>query len=231
MNTSFAAYTIGYSGYLNNTDIFIDELKKRKINVLIDVRSEPYSAQFNQFNKEPFQKKLEKNGIIYRNYSKQFGAKQLNHKYYSKFDGVEDRINYELFTRSDIFLDGIEKLKTMCKMEYLPAIMCAEKDPIKCHRAIMICNALYNCHNFKITHIQPGKPDESHEALESRLVKTIQSDLTNKKKLNQIEAKMKDELFSLFSSGPAYKDDIQNYYKIMNSRIGWTFNQSIGYRK
>lgn len=226
MSISFAAYTIGYSGYLNNRDIFIDELKKRKIDVLIDVRSKPYSAQFGQFNKEPFQEELKKNGIIYCNYSEQFGAKQLNHKYYSKFDGVEDRIDYELFTKSDMFLDGVEKLKMLCKMEYLPVIMCAEKDPIKCHRAIMICNALYNYHNFKITHIQPGKPDESHDALEYRLMKTIRSDLAKKKKLNQLEVKMKDELFSLFSSGSAYKDDIQNYYKIMNSRIGWTFDQS-----
>jgi uncharacterized protein (DUF488 family) len=42
-------YTIGYSGY--NTDEFIYELLQRKINVLNDVRSTPYSKYHSEYNK------------------------------------------------------------------------------------------------------------------------------------------------------------------------------------
>ncbi len=231
MSNNFAVFTIGYSGYLNNADNLINELKKHKINVLIDVRSEPYSAQFNNFNKEPFSKTLEKEGIIYRNYAKQFGAKQQNKAFYSRFDGEKNRIDYSIFTKSEQFIDGVEKLKTMCKMGYNPVIMCSEKDPIDCHRAIMIGNALFNNYGFKVTHIVIDKKDENQKELEKRIKNKIQSELKNKRKLNKLEAKMRDELYSLFALDESYKNDIQNYYKIINSRIGWTYEQITGWNK
>ena len=45
-------YTIGYSGYGNDPGLLIAELEKRNVNVLIDVRSNPDSEQFNNYNKE-----------------------------------------------------------------------------------------------------------------------------------------------------------------------------------
>ena len=53
MPTRFV-YTIGYSGYGNNPELLIAELEKRNIDGLIDVRSNPYSAQFSNYNKEQF---------------------------------------------------------------------------------------------------------------------------------------------------------------------------------
>ena len=222
-------YTIGYSGYENNTDLFLDELKKRNISVLIDVRSDPYSAHFDNFNKEPFSKKLETNNILYRNYCNEFGAKQLDRSCYSRFDGEKNRIDYQLFTQTERFKDGVNKLKKMHDLGYIPAIMCSEKDPINCHRAIMIANSLSNEYSMTVFHIVPDKKDESQKELEERLKTTISSELEKKKKMNILELKMKDELFSLFSD-KKYSNDIQNFYRIMNSRIGWEYNSVLGYK-
>ena len=71
-------YTIGYSGFL--VEEFIDALKKNNINAVIDVRSSPYSQFFSDYNKEPLEKTLKKEGIFYRNYSKEFGARQYNYR-------------------------------------------------------------------------------------------------------------------------------------------------------
>ena len=231
------AYTIGYSGYGNNPGLLIDELKKRNINVLIDVRSNPYSAQFNGFNKESFRKELLKDGIQYRNYADYFGAKQENSAFYSKFDGKDLRIDYDIFAKSEQFNKGAENMVTIIEKGFLPAIMCSEKDPISCHRAIMVSKELVQRYKFDIIHIVPGKEDESHEALEERIKETIKDDLKRKKKLdklNQLEKTMRekiDESESLFAdSSDNYIHDINNYYRIINSRIGWTREEVLGYK-
>ena len=227
-------YTIGYSGYGNNPDLLIDELKKRKINVIIDVRSNPYSAQFNLFNKEPFEKELLKNGIHYRNYADYFGAKQEDPTFYSRFDGKELRIDYDIFVQSELFKKGANNMITIVEKEFIPAIMCSEKDPINCHRAIMVSRVLFHDYGFEVKHIVPGKQEESQSELEKRIMETVRADLVHKKKLNQLEQKMKDKInpppmFAAQSSN--YINDIFNYYRIINSRIGWTREEVLGYKK
>ena len=227
-------YTIGYSGYGNNPDLLIAELKKRKISVLIDVRSNPYSAQFNNFNKEPFEKLLAKNNILYRNYAEYFGAKQENPSFYSKFDGKDSRIDYDIFTKSDQFKKGVTNLKTIIKNNHNPVIMCSEKDPINCHRAIMIAKVLSQDYDFDIKHIIPEKSDESQNDLEKRIMNTISLELKKKKNLNALEKTMKEKLLeseSLFAdASDNYTKDVNNYYRIINSRIGWTREEVLGYK-
>jgi hypothetical protein len=51
--------------------------------------------------------------------------------------------------------------------------MCAEKDPINCHRAIL-CGKELKANGFGVMHIVPvsdGAGGESHSRLENRLVK------------------------------------------------------------
>lgn len=232
------AYTVGYSGYGNNPCLLIDELKKRNVNVLIDVRSNPYSIQFNGFNKEFFEKELLKNGIQYRNYADYFGAKQENPAFYSKFDGKDLRIDYDIFTKSEQFNKGVGNMITIAEKGFLPAIMCSEKDPINCHRAIMVSKELAQKYEFNIIHIVPGREDEPHGSLEKRIEESIKDDLRRKKKLdklNKLEKMMREKIEeseSLFANNfDNYVHDINNYYQIINSRIGWTREEVLGYKK
>lgn len=227
-------YTIGYSGYGNDPGLLIAELEKRNINVLIDVRSNPYSAQFNNYNKEKFEKILESRGIKYRNYAEYFGAKQDNPVFYSKFDGKDSRIDYDILTKSEQFKKGVDNMTTILEHGFVPVIMCSEKDPINCHRAIMVARVLYQDHKFTIKHIVPGKKDESQDELEKRLVDSLSREIRKKKKLNTLEQTMKEKLEeseSLFADKTDnYTKDINNYYRIINSRIGWTREEVLGYK-
>lgn len=53
--------------------------------------------------------------------------------------------------------------------------MCAEKDPINCHRTILICKHLKN-DNIKIIHIIDSNATENHTETELRLMKLYQLD-------------------------------------------------------
>ena len=228
-------YSIGYSGYGNNPADLIAELKKRMINVLIDVRSNPYSAQFSSYNKEVLEELLSKHNIQYRNYAKYFGAKQESAAFYSKFDGKDSRIDYDIFMESSQFKKGVENMIIIVDRGYTPVIMCSEKDPVNCHRAIMVTRSLFQKKGFDVKHIVPDKKDETQIELEKRMIKLVLEDLRKKRKLNNLEKTMKakiNESGSLFADeSDRYLDDVNNYYRIINSRIGWTREEVLGYKK
>jgi uncharacterized protein (DUF488 family) len=161
-------YTIGYSGY--KPEDFIDELKRRNISVVIDVRSQPYSKYRSEYNKESINELLKSQSIIYRNLALEFGARQTNRKYYS--DG---KLDFDKYAVSEVFSQGIVKIKTASNLGYIITLMCAEKEPKKCHRAILVARALRD-NGFEIRHIIPEQSDCTQEDLEQKLLGQYFSD-------------------------------------------------------
>lgn len=158
-------YTIGYSGF--SIDEFISVLIDKRITCLIDVRSSPYSKFHSQYDKDSIMGILKENNIIYRNYNKEFGARQTERTYYSK-DGVLD---FDKYTESVIFKDGCNKLLSGIENGYVFCLMCAEKDPINCHRSIMIGKALRKI-GFNVMHIMPENLIINQQELENKLLNT-----------------------------------------------------------
>lgn len=156
-------YTIGYSAF--SIEKFISVLQSKNIKCLIDARSTPYSQYFQDYNKEQLEKKLKINQILYRNYSKEFGARQNDMNFYDK-DGILD---FGKFILSGQFQSGVEKVKNGIKIGYSFAIMCAEKDPIDCHRAIMVGRGFKEA-GFSVKHIVSEDKEETQEEIESRLL-------------------------------------------------------------
>jgi uncharacterized protein (DUF488 family) len=111
-------YTIGYSGFLIND--FISTIKSNNISLIIDVRSQPYSQYFSDYNKEGLQQRLESQGIYYRNYVKEFGARQDERQYYSK----NGYLDFELYAKSPSFLKGIERPAGIRFYPGNPTILC-----------------------------------------------------------------------------------------------------------
>ncbi len=67
-----------------------------------------------------------------------------------------------------MFQEGIARLlKGMEKFSI--ALMCAEKDPINCHRTILICKNLKK-YQIQINHIIDANTFENHTETESRLL-------------------------------------------------------------
>lgn len=156
-------YSIGYSGF--SVDEFINTLHLNKIVLLIDVRSQPYSRYFADYNKDNLEQILAHEKIYYRNYAKEFGARQDDRRYYSS----KGYLDFDLFAKSPAFISGITKLVNSMNQGYRFALMCAEKDPINCHRSILVARAFHNA-GYKIIHLLPNNRTMTQEDIEARLL-------------------------------------------------------------
>ena len=161
-------YTIGYTAF--SIDEFIEVINHYGINCVIDVRSSPFSNYYTDYNKDVLENTLKKHNILYRNYAKEFGARQLNPAFYSG-----DIVDFDKFIQSEQFLEGVSKIKKGIKLGYSFVLMCAEKDPIKCHRSIMLGKGFSN-NNFTVKHILSKTKLESQTDLEDRLLEMYHKD-------------------------------------------------------
>ena len=156
-------YTIGYAGFCIQD--FIDLLKYKKIQVVIDIRSIPYSKHFSEYNKENLQAFLKGYDIYYRNYAKEFGAQQENKDYYSE----EGFLDFKEFSLSESFKSGINKLKTIMEKDYVFVLMCSEKDPFECHRSIMVSRS-FEKSVYRVNHLLLNGDVITQEKIEDRLL-------------------------------------------------------------
>lgn len=155
-------YTIGYSGFKKND--FVEALRKYGINLVIDVRSKPYSQYFSDYNKENLERFLTGEHIFYRNYAVEFGARQTNNLYHA-----QGYMDFELFSQSDSFLTGFDKIEKTLEKGYTPVLMCAEKDPFNCHRAILVSRA-FSLTGYHIEHLLPNDETITQSDIERRLL-------------------------------------------------------------
>ena len=159
-------YTIGYAG--TTLERFIEILQDKHVSVLIDVRSLPKSRYFYLFNDTNLSKSLKEVGIKYENYKHEFGARQDNAEFYT--DGVLD---YEKFAESDQFQNGLAKVLELSAKGEIICLLCAEIDPINCHRAVLCARELVK-KGLDVEHIIAKRNGEtlmeSHANFENRLL-------------------------------------------------------------
>lgn len=142
-------YTIGYAGFAGED--FGRALQANGVKVLVDVRSFPYSQYFAEYNKEHLQETLAALGIRYRHYATEFGARQEDRRFYPR-----GYLDFDLFIPSRAFQSGVEKLAKGMELGYTFALMCAEKDPLRCHRTIMVARG-FRAAGYRVVHLlAPG---------------------------------------------------------------------------
>ncbi len=128
-------YTIGHSNH--DEDHFCALLKQHGIEVLGDVRSQPYSRYTPHFNSEPLQAALAQRGIRYVFLGDELGGRPASENLYD----AEGYVLYHLVAETPEFERGLERLETgMAK--YRVAIMCSEEDPAVCHRFLLVTRVL-----------------------------------------------------------------------------------------
>ena len=130
-------YTIGYSGYHQNTERFVSDLKAHGINAIVDVRTSPYSRYSPEYNRETISAILKASGIHYLFMGDKLGARPNDTSCY-----VNGAVDYDKILESKCFRDGINRVVDGAQKGYLISLMCAEKDPICCHRNILVAHAL-----------------------------------------------------------------------------------------
>ena len=192
-------YTIGYSSY--TSDVFLEQIKKYDVGCVVDVRSVPFASEFYQaYSRNMLEPFLHSNKVFYRNYASEFGARQENPIYYQKYGYLD----FELFIKSDTFVSGVKKIVQGMTMGYRFCLMCAEKDPINCHRAIMVGRGL-KAHGFNVKHIMADTTLQTQEYLENRLLDLYFPD------------RLQASLFDMIPS----EDYVNIAYRIQNEKIGY----------
>jgi uncharacterized protein (DUF488 family) len=139
-------------------------LRGCQITVVCDVRTRPYSFRFPQFNREPLQAELSSARISYEFLGESLGGRPQDREAYRE-DG---RVDYAARRRSVAFAAGIDRILEISHADKA-VLLCAEEDPLQCHRFLMICPALME-RGITPQHIRRDGVIESQREAEDRLL-------------------------------------------------------------
>jgi uncharacterized protein (DUF488 family) len=153
--------TIGHSTH--SLEALLALLKKHNVTALADVRSMPFSRFNPQFNKDTFESTLREQGIKYVFLGLELGARSDDHSCYEN-----GRIQYARLARTELFVRGIDRVMRGAR-EHRIALMCAEKEPLECHRTLLVARAL-DKQGINISHILGDGLLESHRNTMERLL-------------------------------------------------------------
>lgn len=154
-------FTIGHSTH--PLDAFVSLLKQHAVTALADVRSAPFSRFNPQFNKDALGSDLKPLGIKYVFLGRELGARSDDPSCYEN-----GRVQYTRLARSELFKQGIERVIKGAG-EHRIALMCAEKEPLECHRTLLVARALDE-QGVEVVHILSDGRLESHRAAMERLL-------------------------------------------------------------
>ena len=154
-------FTVGHSNH--DIEHFIGLLKEHAINAIADVRQLPYSKYASQFNKEALKSALADVDIEYVFMGDSLGARPTDIDCYAN-----DRVDFHKLALASFFLEGMQRLNAGIK-KYKIALMCAEKDPIMCHRTILVCRNMRRF-DLQIIHILEDATLEDNKDSEKRLL-------------------------------------------------------------
>jgi uncharacterized protein (DUF488 family) len=158
-------FTIGHSTHPR--EVFLALLRQHGITALCDVRSKPYSGMNPQFNREELERTLRTHGIAYRFLGKELGARSDDS---SSYEG--GRVQYARLAQTELFRKGLKRVLSEMKGDVRIALMCAEEDPLECHRTILVARNLATL-GVHVEHIHANGELESHDLALNRLMRLL----------------------------------------------------------
>jgi uncharacterized protein (DUF488 family) len=158
---SIELFTIGHSNL--PIEGFISLCAANGIETVCDVRSTPYSGFNPQFNRETISRHLSGRGIGYIHLGGELGPRTDDSS--CIVDGI---VRYDLLAATERFRQGLDLLREVM-VAWKTVLMCAEHDPLFCHRAILICRRL-RADDLRIRHILREGGIEEHADFERRLL-------------------------------------------------------------
>ena len=153
--------TVGHSSH--SPERFIALLRGAGVTAVADVRSAPYSRHAPQFNRDPLRDDLGRAGIAYVFLGRELGGRPAEREFYA--DGVAD---YEKMAQAPAFAEGLERVIEGAQ-SYRIALMCSERDPLTCHRCLLVGRALKE-RGARVSHLLDSGECVSHSAIEDELL-------------------------------------------------------------
>jgi len=126
--------TVGHSNH--SESFLIALLKQHAVTTVADVRSSPYSKFAPHFSKVPLRDALKAEGIKYAFLGRELGARSNDPACY-----IGGQVQYDRLAKTDLFHAGLGRLIKGVESENV-AILCTEKDPLDCHRTLLVARSL-----------------------------------------------------------------------------------------
>ena len=160
--TQHPILTVGHSNHPPET--FINLLVRHSVDEVADVRSAPYSRYTPHFNHEPLQRALDDIGIAYTYLGGELGGRPADRSCYD----ADGRVRYDRVACTDDFDDALRRIIRAAD-ERCVALLCTEKEPLECHRTLLVARALAE-RSVAVAHILADGSLEDHDAAMSRLI-------------------------------------------------------------
>jgi uncharacterized protein (DUF488 family) len=147
-----------------------------------------------QFNRESIQTSLDAVGIGYHFLGRELGARSDDPSCY-----INGKVQYDRLAQTPQFRHGLTMVIDSIRENRI-ALMCAEKDPITCHRMVLICHALRTAH-LEIFHVCADGSLEPNADAERRMIAAVRLPLSD-----------------LFTS---VEETVEEAYCLQGQRIAW----------
>lgn len=192
-------YTIGHSNH--SFEYFLGLLQRYSVSCVADVRSHPVSRFLPHFSKTNLQRALTEHGIAYEFFGMEFGARRTEPEV---LDG-QGRVDFEKVRAMPFYLSGIARLEVLLAKGEGVALLCAEADPLACHRFGMVAVHLAEL-GMDVGHILKDGTMRSQEEMEEVLLQKYAA------RLPQV---------SLFRPEVTREERLAGAYRLQNEAIGW----------
>jgi len=161
LRSEFDLLTIGHSNLA--ADRFMGLLANAGVTAIADVRSVPFSRRYPWFSAKTLAARLQGAGIAYLPLGEILGGRPRDPGLYR--DGVAD---YEKMAATPQFKAGLDQVGEL-RSRFCLCLMCAEREPLDCHRCLLVGRALAE-RGFKLGHILVDGTIEPHVTSEERLL-------------------------------------------------------------
>jgi len=142
---------------------FVDMLLRHSIDMVVDVRSSPYSKYAPHFSRDPLRDYLAGAGIGYEFMGDCLGGKPTKDDYLDQ----KGNPDYGKMAADRWFREGIDRLITLAG-EHNICLMCSEEDPARCHRSGLLGPRI-EAAGARVTHLRRNADAESQEAVARRV--------------------------------------------------------------
>lgn len=189
-------FTIGHS--VHSLEHFVELLKMHDITAICDVRSSPWSRYTPHFNRESLKGELARQRISYIYLGAELGPRSDDPTCYEK-----GKVQYRRLADREIFQQGLARLRKGITTHRI-ALLCAEKDPVTCHRMLLVCRYL-RADDLVIRHILEDGAIEDNGDSEERLMRLMKID--------------PDDLFSTKA------EQIERAYDMQSEKVAYTLEE------
>lgn len=188
-------FTIGHSSH--EFSRLLGLLQQHGVTAVADVRSAPYSKRYPQFSREPLEKALREAGITYVYLGRELGARSDDPACYEN-----GSVKYDRLAKTELFQSGLDRVERGLETFTL-ALMCAEKEPLHCHRAVLVSRRLVE-RGVEVEHILEDGRLEPHEETVKRMLEGLRLKEAN---LFRTPKQIIDEAYEMWGNKIAFTRD------------------------